>query len=219
MAKKPSTPKKTRKKSKSTNKKRRYAVVFAFVLLGVLFVTYWTLMQGTEAVEYKKTQNVRGMGGKMQVDIPRDMELTQSGVNILDYQHLQAGDAQHAISHIRAESQFLGEEKMKDVKAEISSQLKSKSGKYFDFFRQKSSVNATADNLIFNEFQDYNSANLKEALITDFSYDYNDVKVEGNVLIAFSEDTIYIVTLEAVDETWQSNTAFWQKVLASLKLN
>ena len=189
-------------------------IIAGLLVLLTLFV--WKI---NSMADYKEMVSVNNSNGKFQIDVPIQMKLVQSGTNVIDYQHLQPGASQSLLSHVRAESQFIGEQKMERTRQMIIEQLKKREGPYFSSFEQKAQGSPAAKNLNFTTFTDYKTANITHGAVADFSYDYDDIKVSGRMLIAFGRDSVYIITLEATQETWQDNQPVWDKILASFKFN
>lgn len=217
MVKKSKTKKKPQSRLKHKSRRRRYVYLAAGAGVILAVVILW-LSSGT-VVSYNDIKTVDNQDNRFQIDVPKQMTETQSSLNIIDYSHRKSSDSQELLSHIRVESQFLGAKQLEQTKSEIITQLKTGSGQYFDFFKQKSSTNSAATNIQFEQFNDFNQQSSIQSLAANFSYDYGDVKVAGEVLIAFSSDNIYIVTVEAVEDTWNANYGFWQKSLESFKVN
>lgn len=217
MVKKYKARKKAVDKIKTKPKNRWAAIIFAVVILVLGLVMFWQIIDAD--ITYNATQTAKSSDGSFQIDVSDRMEPSQAGINIIDYQHVGTSDSREVLSHIRVESQFIGEEPLQQTKSDITTQLKNQNGQYYDFFKQKAQNSPSAKNLNFSKFTDYSTKNVPDALKADFSYDYDKIKVTGQQIIAFSKDTIYIVTIEATGDIWQNNTNFWDDVLQSFKFN
>ncbi|HYF97027.1 MAG TPA: hypothetical protein VD947_03235 [Patescibacteria group bacterium] len=217
MVKKSKIRKKVGTKAKPKPKDRFILIIFVTIVLLLGTVMFWRMMD--MGIMYANTKTATNSDKSFQIDVPDHMESAQSGINIIDYQHVGSDDSKELLSHIRVESQFIGEEPLKQTKSEITTQLKNQKGQYYDFFKQKAQSNSSAKNLNFSNFTDYSTKNVSGTLKADFSYDYDKVKVTGQQLIAFSKDTIYMITIEATGDIWQDNIEFWDNVLQSFKFN
>lgn len=170
-------------------------------------------------VDYQKTVTVYNSDNKFQIDVPQQMAVSQKSINIIDYQDTQSDDSKELISHMRVESQFVGKDRIKETKDTITKQLKEKNGSYFETFKQKAQNSPSATNVYFGDFRDYKSPYAGDALLADFGYKYDSVKVSGGIMVAFSEDSVYIVVIEATEDVWKENQNTWDKMLSSFRFN
>lgn len=217
MAKKSKTKKKPQSRLKQKSNRHWYVYLAASVGAILAIIILW--FSSGSVVSYGDIKTAANQDNKFQINVPSQMAKAQSSLNIIDYTHRKSSDSQELLSHIRVESQFLGAKQLEQTKADIITQLKAGNGQYFDFFKQKSSINSAATNLQFEKFSDFNQQSSIQSLTSSFSYSYGDVKVVGELLIAFSSDSIYIITVEATEDIWSSNYGFWQKSLESFKVN
>lgn len=218
MVKKKPDAKKSKTKRKNIKTHHRIALV-SLALTAIILAVGFSLWRSPATFYYKDLQSVESADGKFQIDVPKQMSLSQSGINILDYQHLKDDQSKGLLSHMRIESQFIGKQYINNTKNIIIGQLKDRNGPYFDSFRQKAQSGPSAKSLYFGNFSDYVNPNFSNALVADFSYSYQPVDVSGKILVAFAKDSIYIVTIEAVKSVWQDNPNIWTEIISSFKLN
>lgn len=199
---------------KKLKPKRHLLFVFLLVVVVAALAGVWL---NSRPVIYKDFSLAKNTNGKFQIDVPKQMKLAQSGINILDYQDMKNDSKKDIISHVRVESQFVGNQYIDKTKAAISTQLKQKKGSFYDSFRERASNSPSASNLYFGDFKEYN--NNPGGLVSNFSYAYPSVEVSGRMMLTFGKDSLYIITVEATKNVWDKNPGAWDHIMSSFKEN
>ena len=189
------------------------------MIAGVFVVLTLFVWKAGQPVDYTDMTTAKSSDSKFQIDVPKEMEPLQSGINIINYQHTQSDESKGLISHVRVESQFIGEADLRQTQQAVWAQLKNRNGAYFVSFKQKAQGSPSAKDLYFSDFTYYDGPNIKDGLSADFSYGYDSVEVSGRMVVAFSRDAIYVVTIEATKDVWHNNQPIWDKMLTSFRFD
>lgn len=155
---------------------------------------------------------------KISVKVPKNMQEVQLGQTTIDYEDRLESENQSLLSHIRVESHYFGEDILSSSKQEITSQLQTKEGTYYEFFKNKTNNNPAAKDLQFSGFSSKRVGSL-DGLISDFSYKYEETPVKGRLKIVFGNDKIYSMIIEATEDVWSKNLDVWQTSFDSLEIN
>lgn len=213
-------PSKSKKKLKKTKRKhwlqlKPFHVFFSLLILAIL-LSLSAYMVLSKPMKYEGLSNVESASGTLKISIPSSMEKNYVGDNIIDLEH-RAGSNDSILSHVRAEAQHIDSKALKEQAPKISSQFQMGSGDFFEALTRQPLSQPSAANLSFSKFEHYDSGNI-EGLLGGFSYLFDDTPVKGSMLIAFGDEEIYLVTIEATEEIWNKNTSVWEKVLESFEV-
>lgn len=204
----------SKKKPKKPKLNRRAVFIPFVVIIAIIAASLWW---SSRVVSYGQLKTVKNTDGKIQIDVPKQSELAQSSINILDYRDTKNNPDKDVVSHVRVESQYVGSTYISNTKDAILAQLKLKKGSFYESFREKASNSPSADNLYFGDFREF--AGNPNELGTDFSYSYPSVDVSGKIMVVFGKDSLYLVIVEATKPVWDNNPDVWDKILSSFKEN
>lgn len=206
------------KKSAPAKKNKFYGYFLGALVLSLLVFSAGVYFLSSSGGNYEKLKTVSSGSNRYELSLPQEMTELESGKDIIDYQEQQSGGG-GILSHIRVEPQFIDENLSKATKEEIFKQFKSKEGEYYNVFQKNLNSGPLANELKFDDFYDYKSANIERAIVAEFSYLSDSVPTKGRLFIAFDNQYMYFFIAEATNVVWDDNLDIWNEVFKSFKLN
>lgn len=215
MAKKTSKKKVVKKHQHVLHKPHVHAS-FSLIIVSLLVIA--TLAYAfSRPIEYSEVKQVSSKNNSLQITLPSLMEEAFLGDDIVEYEHRSPDAGKGLLSHVRLESQYVDSDVLSQKKTNIIRELRAGKGQLYESFTSQPLASRGAEGLSFSGFQNQNLGNLSDGLMSDFSYNYEGTEVRGQLLIAFSNDRIYTLVIEAVDDIWTHNQSVWALIIQNAK--
>lgn len=210
---------KSRKSLKKNSKKVHIAhkphihISFSVIVLAT-FLALSILLVLIKPASYNGLQYVESRNKSFHLKVPSIMTQTFSGNDSIAYEHRVDGPGSGLLSHVRVDSELSSIQEIKNKKPIIIKQLVNQEGPYYQSITGDTKKSEVASSIKYGEFKKIPTS-FGDGLVSDFSYNSNDELVKGKIAVMFSQDRVYVLSAEAVQDVWDKNVELWDETVNS----
>lgn len=166
-------------------------------------------------VNYSQLKTISSKDGRISISAPKEMQLIyQNSVDTL-YGHKKPNVdiKKDAYSQIALSSAVYGSDTINKIKPTIINQLKAKSGEVYDGLKE-SFKEQGVESFVVKDVTDFRGG---VKVFIDSALDKNGNEGKGVLILLFSEDTYYGVSVVADSEVWNANEDKMNQIIDSIK--
>lgn len=174
--------------------------------------------------ELTRTNTVRQDGDNIALSHPVEMKEVLAGKTSIELRH-SGEDGRGMIADLHAEAVPIGSSHMAAAREEFTNDLTDQNSQYYRAIAEE--LDEELDNFEMGEFRTFanKDGSAQSGLVADISYDLPlaedeavSVGAKGQFIMVFGQDTIFRISVSALEDVWRDNQAVFEDMIKSIEI-